>query len=395
MTTAAYFDCFSGVAGDMVLGALLDAGVPLEVIERPLAKMPIESFELDVQRVERRGVAATHVRVRGEPSGLVRNYFSVRSVIEDADLPDRARRVALDAYRRLAEAEATVHGKDVGHVPFHELGAADTIVDIVGSAIGLDHLGVERVFASAVATGMGMMKTEHGIYPIPGPAVVELLKGAPLYSRGVPTELVTPTGAALLAATVERWGDIPEIRVTRVGYGAGSRELEVPNVLRVMIGEITEGGNVYGPVAAVLLETNIDDMNPELYEYVVERLLEAGAHDAWVQPIVMKRGRPASTLSVLCSLAEEEALREVIFRETTTLGIRRRSVEKWTLPRDIVAVDLAGGTVRVKVARGPSGVAGVYPEYADCARVARETGRPIKEIFTDAQVAARASLDDA
>lgn len=392
MTTIAYFDCFSGIAGDMVLGALVDAGAPVEAIAAPLAKLPIEGFDLDAARVEKHGIAATQVRVRGTSSGIFRNYFSVRSLIEQADLPEPARRIALEVYRRLAEAEAAVHGKDVAHVPFHELGSADTIVDVVGAALGLAYLHVEHVYASAVATGMGMIKTDHGVYPIPGPAVLELLKGAPLYSRGIPNELVTPTGAAILAATAERFGDIPPMRIARVGYGAGARELEIPNVLRLIVGEPVEDEDLFGPVPAVLLETNIDDMNPELYEYVVERLLEAGAQDAWVQPIVMKRGRPAVTLSVLCDAAAERALRDVVFAETTTLGVRRRVVEKWTLPREAVAVEVAGGTVRVKVARGASGVVGAYPEYADCARIARESGRPLKDVYAEAQAAARAQL---
>ncbi|HEX9712730.1 MAG TPA: nickel pincer cofactor biosynthesis protein LarC [Actinomycetota bacterium] len=394
MTTLAYFDCFSGVAGDMTLGALIDAGVPVEAIELPLRKLPLEGFSLDVSRVERLGVAATHVKVRGESGGIFRNYFSITSMIEEADLPDPAKSRALAIYRRLAEAEATVHGKDIGHVPFHELGSADTIVDVVGSALGLHHLGVEHVYASAVATGMGMIRTEHGVYPVPGPAVVELLKGAPLYSQGIPTELVTPTGAAILAASVERWGDIPPMTVRSVGYGAGSRQLDIPNVLRLLIGEPATDTEALGPVPAVLLETNIDDMNPELYEYVIEQLLEHGAQDAWVTPIVMKRGRPAATLSVLCGPGEERPLRDVIFSETTTLGIRRRVLEKWTLPREFLSVPIGEGSVRVKVARNATGaVVGVYPEYADCAYLARGSGRPLKDVYAAAQTEARARLE--
>jgi uncharacterized protein (TIGR00299 family) protein len=392
MTTVAYFDCFSGIAGDMTIGALIDAGVPFDVIEQPLSKMPIEGFELEVARVEKHGIAATQVKVRGENAGVFRNYFSVRSLIEQADITDGARAIALKIYQRLAEAEAQVHGTDVGHVPFHELGSADTIVDVVGTAVGLDHLRIDHVYASPVATGMGMMRTEHGMLPIPGPAVVELLKGAPLYSQGVPYELTTPTGAAILAATVERWGDIPAMRVARAGYGAGTRELEIPNVLRLLVGEPANEEGMFGPVPAVLLETNIDDMNPELYEYVIERLLEAGAQDAWVTPIVMKRGRPAAMLSVLCDTSDETACRDVLFAETTTLGMRRSSIEKWAVPRDIVQVEIAGGTIRCKVARGAQGVVGIYPEFADCARVARESGRPLKQIYADAQAAARALL---
>jgi uncharacterized protein (TIGR00299 family) protein len=393
VTTIAFFDCFSGIAGDMVLGALVDAGVPLEVIGAPLEKIPLEPFQLEAVRVERHGIAATSIRVRSAESGLVRTYASVRALIQDAPLPPRAKTTALGIVQRLAEAEATVHGKDVGHVPFHELGAVDTIVDVVGAALGLDYLGVERVHASAVATGMGMMKTDHGVYPIPGPAVIELLKGVPIYSRGIPSELVTPTGAAILAATSVSFGEMPAMRVERVGYGAGTRELDIPNVVRMLVGRSVEDETAFGPVPAVVLEANIDDMNPEFYEYVLERLFAAGAQDAWVTPITMKHGRPAATLHVLCGPGDEERCRDVIFTETTTLGLRRNQIEKWTLPREIINVELDGGSVRVKIARNAAGtVTGIAPEYADCAALARETGRALKQVFSEAHAAAQGQV---
>ena len=395
MTTVAFFDCFSGIAGDMVLGAMVDAGVPLEAIAAPLTKLPIESFELEPIRVERLGISATAIRVRADDGGVARTYTSIRAMLEEAPLPARAKELSLQIFERLGQAEATVHGKDIAHVRFHELGAVDTIVDIVGAALGLEHLGVERVHASAVATGMGMMRTEHGVYPIPGPAVLELLKDVPIYSRGIPNELVTPTGAAILAATARSFGDIPPMRIGTVGYGAGTRELDIPNVLRMLIGEAVEDDSIFGPVPAVMLEANIDDMNPELYEYVLERLFSAGAQDAWVTPITMKRGRPAATLHVLCGPGDEIACRDVIFSETTTLGMRRSPVEKWTLPREIITVEIDGGSVRVKIARSAGGtVTGIAPEYADCAALARETGRPLKQIFTEAHAAAERRLRD-
>jgi uncharacterized protein (TIGR00299 family) protein len=393
MSQIAYFDCFSGIAGDMVLGAMVDAGVPVEAIAGPLGKLSIEPFRLEVSTVERHGLAATQVGVHVAESGVVRTYANVYALIENAELPPRAKSFALEAYRRLGEAEASVHGKDVAHVPFHELGAIDTIVDIVGAGLALDHLGVDRVYASQVATGFGMVRTEHGVFPVPGPAVLELLKGAPMYSGGIPAELVTPTGAAILAASVERYGDLPPMRVSTVGYGAGSRNLEIPNVLRVLVGEAVEQADELGPAPAVVLETNIDDMNPELYEYVLERLFAGGAQDAWVTPIVMKHGRPAATLSVLCDLSDETTLREIIFAETTTLGVRRRVVEKWALPREFVDVEVDDSTVRVKVARAGNRITVVAPEFADCARVARETGRALKDVYEEASNAARQLLE--
>jgi hypothetical protein len=392
VTRIAYFDCFSGVAGDMTLGALIDAGVPLEAITTPLGKLPLEPFDVEATRVDRLGLSAIHVRVRAGETGVFRTYASVRAMLEQADLPPRARDVALNAYQKLGEAEAHVHGKDIAHVAFHELGSVDTIVDIVGSALGLDHLGVEQIRSSPVATGMGMIRTEHGVFPVPGPAVVELLKGAPLYSRGIPTELTTPTGAAILVGGGATFGDIPAMRVDAVGYGAGSRELEIPNVLRLIVGEeISEEGEARA-LTAVVIEANIDDMNPELYEHVFERLFAAGAQDVWITPIVMKRGRPASTLHVLVGPADERACRDVIFTETTTLGLRRRPVEKWALPREVIAVEIDGGQVRVKVGRSGGHLVGIAPEYADCAAIARETGRPLKEVYADAAAAARRQL---
>lgn len=392
MTRIAYFDCFSGVAGDMTLGALLDAGVPLEAITTPLQKLPLEPFEVEATRVERLGLSAVQVRVRAGETGVFRTYASVHAMIEGAEIPARAKRGALEAYRRLAEAEARVHGKDIAHVPFHELGAVDTIVDILGAFLGLEHLGVEEVQSSPVATGMGMVRTEHGVFPVPAPAVVELLRGAPLYSRGIPTELTTPTGAAILAGGSATFGDLPSIRVETVGYGAGTRELEIPNVLRLIVGEEMAEESDARALAATVIEANIDDMNPELYEHVFDRLFEAGAQDVWITPIVMKRGRPAATLNVLCSPADEVSVRDVIFSETTTLGLRRRSVEKWALPREVIAVEVEGGSVRVKVSKAGGRVVGLAPEYADCVAIARETRRPLKDVYAEAAAAARESI---
>lgn len=386
--TLAYFDCFSGIAGDMVLAAMLDAGLPIEALEAPLAKMPIANFHLEVSRVGRLGIAATYVRVHGSIE-IFPNYLGMRRLIEDASVTDAARTLALDIWERLAVAEATVHGVDVEHVRFHELGSADTIVDVIGAAIGLTHLGITRVEASPVATGMGMARTEHGMIPIPGPAVTELLKGAPLYSQGVPYELVTPTGAAILAATVQRWGDLPAMRVAQIGYGAGTRELEIPNVVRLLIGAPSSSDDLLGPVPAVLLEANIDDMNPEFYEYVLERLFDAGAQDAWLTPVTMKRGRPATTVSVLCGPDTEAALRDVLFRETTTIGMRRRATEKWVAPREFIQVEIDGHPIKVKVARDATTVLGIAPEYQDCVAAARATGRALKDIYAAAQAAAR------
>src|SRR5436190_6236133 len=299
-----YFDCIAGISGDMALGALIDAGADVEEIKRGLASLPVDAFTIEIGETESQGLRATRVNVETASAGVIRTYASIRALLDDADLPEEARRVAQRVFRRLAEAEALVHRKEVDTVTFHEVGAVDSIVDVTGTALALATLGVERAFSSAVPTGMGMTRSEHGAMPIPAPAVVELLRGAPLYSKGVAAELVPPTGAAILSALVEGYGELPPMRVGAVGYGAGSQQLDFPNVLRVIIGDdenvperVLESVDVprvdlaEAPSAELVMETNVDDLEPELYEFVIERLLAAGAQDAWLTPIVMKKSR--------------------------------------------------------------------------------------------------------
>jgi uncharacterized protein (TIGR00299 family) protein len=393
--TVAYFDCIAGISGDMSLAALLDAGVDLEELKDRLAALPLEPFELEVEEAETFGLHALRVRVRADAAGVIRTYASIRALLEATDLPEEARVLALRVFRRLAEAEAHVHRKEVDVVTFHEVGAVDSIVDIVGTALAFSMLGIDRAFASAVPTGLGMTRTDHGAMPIPAPAVVELLRGAPLYSKGVPVELVTPTGAAILAATVERYGDIPPMRVASVGYGAGTQKLDFPNVLRILVGEEASSsgpGDEGGVTEEIVLETNVDDLTPELAGYVVERLLAAGAQDAWLTPIVMKKGRPALKVSVLCTPGDRDAMRGILFRETGTLGVRSTSVSKRALEREIVKVETSHGAVAVKVAFLEGRAITIAPEYEDCARVAREAGVPAREVYEEALQLAREEL---
>jgi uncharacterized protein (TIGR00299 family) protein len=392
----AYFDCIAGISGDMALGALIDAGADLEELKVHLAALPIEPFDLDVEEVDSYGIRATRAVVHAPASGVIRTYASIRGVLDAAGLPPDALRLAQRIFRRLAEAEARVHRKDVDLVVFHEIGAVDSVVDISGVALALTQLGVERVFSSPVPTGMGMTRTEHGAMPIPAPAVVELLRGAPIYSKGVPYELVTPTGAAILAATSEGYGEIPRMRTESVGYGAGVQQVGFPNVLRVLVGIEEERGIRENPAPAggdVLLETNIDDLNPELFEYVLERLLGAGAADAWLTPIVMKKSRPAVTLSVLCSSSREGAIRRIVFEETGTLGTRSQPVSRDVLDRDTMKVETRHGPVAVKLGILDGRTVTASPEYEDCARVARESGVPARDVYEEAQRLARDELD--
>ncbi len=392
----AYFDCVAGISGDMALGALLDAGADFDEIRKQLSSLPVEPFDFEMEEVETFGIRATQVTVHARASGIIRTYASIRALLDAADLTPDVRRTAQRVFRRLAEAEAKVHHKEVELVTFHEIGAVDSIVDITGVAAALSVLGIERVFASPVPTGLGMMKTEHGAMPIPGPAVVELLRGAPMYSRGVPVELVTPTGAAILAALAEGYGDLPMMRVESVGYGAGSHRLEFPNILRVLVGTEEEGHRTPTPDQQtggdVVVETNIDDLNPELYEYVLERLFAAGAQDAWLTPIVMKKSRPAVTVSVLCAADRAEAIRGVLFRETGTLGVRATPVSKEALERELVKVETSHGPVAVKVGFLEGRAVSVAPEFEDCARAAREAGVPARDVYEEALRLAREEL---
>jgi uncharacterized protein (TIGR00299 family) protein len=409
-----YFDCIAGISGDMALGALIDAGADVEEIKRGLASLPVDAFTIDIGETESHGLRATRVNVETASAGVIRTYASIRALLDDADLPEDARRVAQRVFRRLAEAEALVHRKEVDTVTFHEVGAVDSIVDVTGTALALTTLGVERAFSSAVPTGMGMTRSEHGAMPIPAPAVVELLRGAPLYSKGVAAELVTPTGAAILSALVEGYGELPPMRVGAVGYGAGSQQLDFPNVLRVIIGDdenvperILRSVDAPNPQLSeapgaepglelsgeLMLETNVDDLEPELYEFVIERLLAAGAQDAWLTPIVMKKSRPAVTVSVLCSRELEQEMRRILFRETGTLGVRTSPVAKTALAREILKVETSYGPVAVKVGTLEDGGVTLSPEFEDCARLAREFGVPAREVHQEAVRRAREEID--
>lgn len=393
-----YFDCIAGISGDMALGALIQAGADADVIRERLSALPVEPFEIEVATLETHGIHATKVTVHVGASPVVRTYANIRALLEEADLPKDAKALAQRIFRRLAVAEATVHNREVEQVTFHEVGAVDSIVDITGTALALTMLGVERIFGSAVPTGLGMVRSEHGMMPIPAPAVVELLRGIPMYSRGVPMELVTPTGAAILASTVEGFGELPTIRIESVGYGAGTARTDFPNVLRVLIGEDEPAGSSLETPAAgptqTLLETNVDDLNPELYPYVLERLFEAGAQDAWLTPIIMKKGRPAVTISVLCDLARADAMRRLLFRETGTLGIRTSAVEKTALDRDWLDVRTDHGPVRVKLGMLDDAVVTASPEFEDCVRLARESGVPARDVYEQASRLARETLHD-
>jgi len=385
----AYFDCFSGISGNMILGALLDAGLELSTLEEALSGLRVSGYRIVVRKVRKRHIAGTLVEVEIEEKGAERHLGDVLEIIEQSDLPDDVKESCKAIFTRLAEAEARVHGAGVDDIHFHEVGALDAIVDVVGSVAGLRLLGVERIYASPVHVGHGTVECAHGLLPVPAPATLELLRGVPIYGRDVEAELVTPTGAAILTTLAQGFGAAPPMRVERVGYGAGSRDLPLPNLLRVSIGSTAEGIEEYEEDIVTLIETNIDDMNPQLYEHVMGRLFAVGALDVFLTPIQMKRGRPGIQFSVLVREEHVAAVLDILFTETTTIGVRTCQMRRWKLARERVVVETRYGPVRVKIARRGRAVLNIAPEYRDCQRIASDRGVPLKEVYQAALNAAR------
>jgi len=394
MSRIVFVDCFSGVSGDMLLGALVDAGVDVDRLRGELGKLGVEGWQLAVERSVRYGIAGTRLRVHAPEQHTHRHLSDIAGILDASALDSAVKRPALAIFTRLAEAEAAVHGTSSEDVHFHEVGALDAIVDIVGVVIALRLLEVEAVYASALPLGSGWIETAHGRLPVPPPAVLELLGAvhAPLLADDTPAELVTPTGAAILAelATFAR----PAMTLQTAGYGFGSRDIGRLNAVRVWIGEAP--GAL--PAAAeardhvLLLETNIDDQAPEQLAYVAERLLAGGALDVWWTPIGMKKGRSATMLSALVRLSDETVAVETIFRETTSLGIRRRALERWVCQRTLHSVATPWGMLRVKEQRWQGARLGVAPEYEDCAQAAKEHNIPLRTVYAYVQAAAGEQL---
>ena len=382
-----WFDASSGASGDMVLGALLDAGVPQEVVGGAVAAVAPEPVQLRVEAVTRYGFAASLCHVEVADSETERTWTAVQELLGDAPLDDAVRTLALDIFGRLAWAEALVHGTGVETVHFHEVGALDSIADVVGAAAGFVHLGLASVGCSPVALGAGSVSIDHGRVGVPVPAVVELLRGAPTYGGPVERELTTPTGAAILAAVVTSWGPQPAMTVSTTGTGAGSADpAGHANVLRLSVGEPS---GPPGQTSALVIEANVDDLDPRLWPDVLAALLEAGAADAWLTPILMKKGRPAHTLSVLAAADVAAAVRREIFRHTSTIGVREQTFAKHALDRSFAQVEVDGQRIAVKLARLDGELVNTQPEYEDVAAAARALGRPVKDVLAQASAAAR------
>jgi pyridinium-3,5-bisthiocarboxylic acid mononucleotide nickel chelatase len=382
----AYLDCVGGLAGDMLLAALLDAGAPEEALRQVPARLGLDGVEIELERVERHGIAALHVDVVAARRGGGRSWRSLREQVAAAGLSESVRERSLRVLERLAEAEARVHGIPADEVHFHELGAVDTLVDVVGAVTLLEELRVERLVCSPLPAGRGVVRTEHGVLPLPAPATAALLVGAPLFGVDLEAELVTPTGAALASTLADGWGPLPPMTLERVGYGAGTADwAERANVVRVLLGHAAKGGET----DVVLLETNLDDLVPELVPDAVERCFAAGALDVWTVPIGMKKGRPGVVLSALARPQAEAAVARAILEETTALGVRVARLRRYELEREERTVAIDGQVVRVKLGRLDGRVVNVAPEHDDCLAVARATGAPVKSVWAAALAAAR------
>jgi uncharacterized protein (TIGR00299 family) protein len=387
-TRTAWFHCFSGIAGDMALGSLVDAGADVDEVRALCDRLPVGGWELEVEPVLRCGIAATKVHVRAQETSVVRTAGHIAGMVSEARLPERVTQRALATFRALAEAEGRLHRRPPEQVHFHEVGSVDAIIDIVGTCAALELLEVDAVHASSVATGTGMVRSAHGILPNPAPAVVELLAGGATHGLDLNVELTTPTGAALLAATCSGWGPMPAMQIECTGFGAGSLELDGrPNVTQVVLGAPLAAHQSGQPV--VVLEANVDDATGETLAHAVAALLEAGAHDAWVTPIVMKKGRPAHTVSALCEPSIAEHIASVLTTETGSLGVRGSTIERWPSARETDTVEVEGLPVRVKVSPGR-----IKVEHDDAARVARLRRRPLRDVLSLAEEAARRRQPD-
>jgi uncharacterized protein (TIGR00299 family) protein len=415
-----YFDCFSGISGDMTIGALLDVGLDFEYLKTELRKLPVEGYELKQSRVVRSNISAMkfdvlmngvhvdahhhteehahhhghdhhdhkhghshdheHKEKVGHPH-FHRKASEILAMIRESALNANTKRMASEIFTKLAISEGKVHHISPEDVEFHEVGAVDSIVDTVGAAIGFDALGIERFLCSAINVGSGFIHCQHGVFPVPAPATADLLRHATIYQKHVQIELVTPTGAAILAAVVNEFEGLQGFAADRIGYGAGTKQFaDFPNCLRLMLGEERTAAATPSSGDVIVVEANIDDMTPQNFAYVTEKLLAAGALDVFTLPVQMKKGRPGHLLQVLAPADAVEALSRIIFRETTTIGIRRYAVERTALEREFVEVDTELGTISVKVSKLDGEVVNFAPEYEECARIAKQKNVPLKRV---------------
>jgi uncharacterized protein (TIGR00299 family) protein len=374
-----YFDCFAGASGDMILGALVDAGVNPHSLKEQLSLLGVEGFKLDFERVNRSGLSATYARVQTAHEHKHRHLSDIQRIIFDSALSDGIKQRAFQIFTRLAEAEAHVHNEPIDQVHFHEVGALDAIIDVVGAVICFELLKVEHFISSPLHVGSGMVQMAHGRFPVPPPAVTELLKGVPFYSGDIQGELLTPTGAAIITAVCHEFGALPLMTVSHTGYGAGTREYkDFPNVLRVMVGETPQVSA--SDERLWMIETNIDDVSPQIIGHVMDRAFEMGALDCFFTPVQMKKNRPGVLLSILSRPQEKESLMQLLFTETTTIGIRNYQIERRALDRKVISVETEYGPIDVKVASMNGKVVNAMPEFEHCRSAARNADVPFKVV---------------
>jgi pyridinium-3,5-bisthiocarboxylic acid mononucleotide nickel chelatase len=381
----AYFDCFSGISGDMALGALVDAGCDIERLRAELRGLQVPGWELSAEKVWKNGMAATYVKVKSADQQKHRSLSTILEILQKSQLTAQVRARAAAIFQKLGEAEARVHDVPTEKIHFHEVGAVDAIVDIVGACIGFGALGIERFACSPLNLGGGTAQMAHGILPVPAPATANLLRGKPTYSNGVQKELVTPTGAAIVATLCDTFGPQPAMSVSAIGYGAGTADLEgQPNVMRIMIGETAEKAVPGFDEEITVIEANLDDMNPQIYGYFLEKALAAGALDVYTTPVQMKKNRPGTLLTVLCRPQDTNSLMALIFAETTTFGARTYRAQRRVLPRELVSVTTTFGEVHLKVSRVNGRILHVAPEYDDCRKLAVEKNIPLQRVIAEA-----------
>ncbi len=377
----AYLDCISGISGDMMVAALIDLGLPGELLSEEMSRLPLDGYEISHSRALKKGIDSVKFEVALKAPQKGRTYQDIRQMIETSSLGDEVKAMSLRLFSTLAEAEGTVHGVEADEVHFHEVGAVDSIVDMVGTAIGMHYLGISKVRASKIITGRGTVKTEHGVMPVPAPATAELLKGIPFASSSIEAELVTPTGAAILKEFSSSFGEMPEMIVDKIGYGAGSKDFsDRPNVLRVFLGKEEEGETLYERDSMLLMEAMIDDMNPQFFEPLVEDLFNGGCRDVVLFPAYAKKNRPGTLLQALVPPHLKEKIARVIFSGSTTIGLRFHPVERMKLKREEETLSTSFGDIKVKRVTGPDGREEIRPEYEELKKISRNSKLPIVEV---------------
>ncbi|KAA8674082.1 nickel pincer cofactor biosynthesis protein LarC [Clostridium sp. HV4-5-A1G] len=390
----AYFQCTAGISGDMILGALVDAGLKLDTLKEELMKLKVP-FDLKSRHVLKNGIGGTKVDVIVEEGHVHRHLSHIKNILQESELKGKVKADIIRIFTNLAEAEAKVHNTTVEAVHFHEVGAMDSIIDICGAVIGLELLKIEKIYCSPIHIGTGFTKCAHGIIPLPAPAVVQLLHGIKIYSKGIEKELVTPTGAAVISTLCDNFGEMPSMNIESCGYGAGDRELEIPNLLRICIGNLedSKNRNFVKEGEAVKVEVNIDDMNPQFYEYISQKLFSAGARDVYLQTAFMKKNRIGSILCVNAGGEDLDRILKIIFEETTTIGVKVFNFHKYMLPYKVKKINTELGEFSVKVAFYGSKISNISPEYEECCERAEEYDMPIKKVYDIVkQTAARQNI---